>query len=48
MVLSALMVILINKVIHHSETIIKVVVDSLIYFLSYRIQKKYIFKTSNE
>ena len=46
MVMSALMVVLISKFIVRSETLIKIIVDSLIYFLSYRIQKKYIFKTS--
>jgi len=43
--MSAFLVLLISKVIPINKTIIKVVVDTLIYFLSYRIQKKYIFKT---
>ena len=45
MVLSAYLVLLISKYIFISKTIIKMIVDILIYFLSYRIQKKYIFKT---
>ena len=45
MALSAMLVFLINKIIPSNKTIIKVIVDTLIYFLSYRIQKKYIFKT---
>ncbi|MBQ8891828.1 MAG: bifunctional glycosyltransferase family 2/GtrA family protein [Bacilli bacterium] len=48
MILSALMVVLISKVIVRSETLIKIVVDTLLYFMSYRIQKKFIFKTCNE
>ena len=45
MALSACLVLLISKYIFISKTIIKMIVDILIYFLSYRIQKKYIFKT---
>ena len=48
MIISALSVLLISKFIFISKTIIKVVVDLLIYFLSYKIQKKYIFKTIAE
>ena len=45
MALSAILVLLISKVIFINKTIIKMVVDILIYFMSYRIQKKYIFRT---
>ncbi|MBR3660511.1 MAG: bifunctional glycosyltransferase family 2/GtrA family protein [Bacilli bacterium] len=45
MAMSAILVFLINKLIPFNKTFIKVIVDTLIYFLSYRIQKKYIFKT---
>ena len=45
MVLSAYLVLFISKYIFISKIIIKIIVDILIYFLSYRIQKKYIFKT---
>ena len=44
MALSAILVLLISKCIFINKTLIKMVVDILIYFLSYRIQKKYIFK----
>ena len=44
MFLSALFVLLISKNILINKTLIKIVVDTLIYFFSYRIQKKYIFK----
>ena len=47
-IISSLMVILISKIIPIGETLIKIVVDTLIYFLSYKIQKKYIFKTGVE
>lgn len=46
MIISALCVLLIHHLlISISETCIKIVVDTFIYFLSYKIQKKYIFKT---
>ncbi|MGN1353179.1 MAG: glycosyltransferase [Bacilli bacterium] len=46
MIISALFVLLIHHLlININETYIKIVVDTLIYFLSYKIQKKYIFKT---
>lgn len=45
MALSAILVLLLSKLISINETFIKVCVDIFIYFLSYRIQKKYIFKT---
>ena len=48
MFMSATLVILISKFIFISKTLIKIVVDILIYFISYRIQKKYIFKTIDE
>ena len=48
MFMSAILVLLISKIILISKTLIKVIVDILIYFLSYRIQKKYIFKTNDE
>lgn len=48
MFMSAILVLLISKCIFISKTLIKIVVDILIYFLSYRIQKKYIFKTHDE
>ena len=47
MALSAIFVLLISKYIFISKTFIKMFVDILIYFLSYNIQKKYIFKTEN-
>ena len=45
MIVSALLVLLIHHFLFINETYIKIVVDTLIYFLSYKIQKKYIFKT---
>ena len=46
MIISALCVLLIHHLlININETYIKIVVDTFIYFLSYKIQKKYIFKT---
>lgn len=48
MLLSAILVLLISKIIIKTETLIKIFVDSLIYFLSYKIQKKYIFKTTDK
>ena len=45
---SALCVLLINKIININTTVIKMVVDILIYFISYRVQKKYIFKTVSD
>ena len=46
MMVSALFVLLIHHLlININETYIKIVVDTFIYFLSYKIQKKYIFKT---
>ena len=44
MLLSATFVLLFSKLISINKTIIKILVDTLIYFLSYRIQKKYIFQ----
>ena len=48
MIMSAVFVILISKVIFISKTLIKIVVDIVLYFFNYRIQKKYIFKTIDE
>ena len=45
MAASAILVLLISKIILINETFIKMFVDILIYFISYKIQKKYIFKT---
>ena len=45
MFLSALFVLLISKYVVINKTVIKMVGDILIYCFSYRIQKKYIFKT---
>ena len=45
MFISALLVLLISKYLFVNKTLIKMFVDGLIYFLSYNIQKKYIFKT---
>ena len=46
MIISDLCLLLIHHLlININETYIKIVVDTFIYFLSYKIQKKYIFKT---
>lgn len=45
MFLSSILVLLISKFIFISKPIIKIFVDTLIYFISYKVQKKYIFKT---
>jgi len=42
---SALLVLLISKLLPFNKTLIKMVVDITIYFISYMVQKKYIFKT---
>lgn len=45
MAMSAVLVLLISKFLLINKTVIKMFVDILIYFISYRIQKKHIFKT---
>ena len=45
MAMSAFLVLMFSKLILINKTVIKMVVDILIYFISYKIQKKYIFKT---
>ena len=47
MLLSGLLVYLISKFIKLNNTIIKIFVDILLFFISYYIQNKYIFKNKN-
>lgn len=45
MLMSAWLVLIIYNLISLNETIIKIIVDAVLYLVSYKIQKKYIFKT---
>ena len=45
---SAMLVLLISKILLINKTLIKVIVDTFIYLISYRIQKKYIFNFDKE
>lgn len=42
---SALFVLILTNLFQGSETVFKMIVDSIIYVISYKIQKKYIFRT---
>lgn len=45
MIISAIIVILLSSIISINSTILKVIVDLFIFFISYKVQKKYVFKT---
>lgn len=46
MFLSALLVLFIHNIFDFiNETVIKIIIDVILYFISYKVQKKYIFKT---
>ncbi len=46
-IMSGLLVTIIYKLINISETLIKIIIDTVLFFIGYRIQRKWIFKNKN-